>query len=65
MLEIIIVVLLFCNGDGSKKGVINGLCIAGMILATILTIFWTPWASLDLLLYIIFMLIGNTQGGNK
>ena len=65
MLEIIVIVLLCCNGDGSKKGVINGLCIAGLMLTVLLGIFWTPWAYLDMLLYIIFMLIGNNQGGSK
>ena len=65
MIEIIVLVLLFCNGDGSKKGVINGLCIAGLILSVILGIFWTPYAFIDTLVYVVFMLIGNAQGGNK
>ena len=65
MLEIIVIVLLCCNGDGSKKGVINGLCIAGLILSALLGIFWTPFAFIDTFLYIIFMLIGNNQGGGK
>ena len=65
MIELIVIVLLCCNGDGSKKGVINGLCIAGLILTLLLSIFWTPWAVLDMLLYIVFMIIGNLQGGSK
>ena len=63
MLEIIVIVLLCCNGDGSKKGVINGLCIVGLILSIVLAIFWNVFAFLDTLLYVIFMLIGNAQGG--
>ena len=62
MLEIIVIVLLFCNKDGSKKGIINGLCIAGLILSVVLGLFWNAFAFLDTLLYVIFMLIGNAQG---
>ena len=65
MIELIVIVLLCCNGDGSKKGVINGLCIAGLILSVLLGIFWTPYAYIDTLIYVIFMLIGNAQGGSK
>ena len=65
MIELIVIVLLCCNGDGSKKGVINGLCIAGIILSVVLAFVWTPYAWIDTFLYIIFMLIGNAQGGNK
>ena len=62
MLEIIVIVLLFCNKDGSKKGIINGLCIAGLILSVVLGLFWNAFAFFDTLLYVIFMLIGNAQG---
>lgn len=65
MLELIIIVLLCCNKDGSKKGIINGLCIAGLLLSVLLGIFWTPYAYIDTFLYIIFMLIGNAQGGKN
>lgn len=61
MLEIIIIVLLFCNKDGSKTNVIYGLCVAGMILSTILCFVWTGFAALDLFLYIIFALIAGVQ----
>ena len=62
MIEIIVIVLLCCNGDGSKKGIINGLCIVGLVLSILLGAFWTPLAFIDTFLYGIFMLIGNTQG---
>ena len=62
MIELIVIVLLCCNKDGSKKGVINGLCIAGLILSVILGIFWSLYAFIDTFLYIVFMLIGNAQG---
>ena len=65
MIEIIVIVLLCCNGDGSKRGVINGFCIAGLILSVILAIAWTPFAWIDTFAYIIFMLIGNNQGDRK
>ena len=65
MLELIVIVLLCCNKDGSKKGVINGLCIVGLILSVLLGIFWTPWAYADMLLYIIFMIIGSAQGDKE
>ena len=65
MIELIVIVLLFCNNDGSKRGVINGLCIVGIILSVILTFVWTPFAWIDTVLYIIFMLIGNNQGGSE
>ena len=65
MLEIIAIVLLFCNKDGSKKGVINGICIAGLILTILLGIFWSPFYLLDAIVYIVCMLIGNSQGKTK
>ena len=62
MIEIIIIVLLCCNKDGSKRGAINVLSIIGLILSIVLGIFWSPLAFLDTLLYLIFLLIGNCQG---
>ena len=65
MIEIIVLVLLFCNKDGSKRGVINALCIIGMFLSIILGIIWTPYAYIDTAIYLIFVLIANAQGGGN
>ena len=65
MLEIVLIVLLCINFDGSKKKAINIIGIIGFTLTLILAIFWNKLLFLDVVLYAALLTIGNFQGKNK
>lgn len=65
MIEIIVIVLLCLNKDGSKRTAINVLCFIGIILTCVLAVAWSALAFADTFLYVIFLIIGNLQGGKN